>query len=52
MPTLTADVTVRIAKIDLSAVLAGKEKMDDLFNDGKAKIEGEITIFSNRLPTP
>ncbi|WP_074416885.1 alkyl sulfatase C-terminal domain-containing protein [Kluyvera georgiana] len=45
LPTLKADVTARIAKIDLIAVLAGKEKMDDLFNNSKAKIAGDHDIL-------
>ncbi len=51
MPAQKADVTVQIAKTDLVAVVAGKEKMDDLLSNGKAKIEGDRDILKQITAT-
>ena len=51
MPAQKADVTVQIAKTDLVAVVAGKEKMDDLLGNGKAKIEGDRDILKQITAT-
>lgn len=51
MPAQKADTTVQIAKTDLIAVIAGKEKMDDLISNGKAKIEGDRGILKQIAST-
>ncbi|MBU9844357.1 alkyl/aryl-sulfatase [Rahnella ecdela] len=51
MPAQKADTTIEIAKTDLVAVIAGKEKMDDLLNNGKAKIEGDREILKQIAST-
>lgn len=51
MPAQKADVTVQISKIDLIAVVAGKEKMDDLLNNGKAKVEGDREVLKQIAST-
>lgn len=51
MPAQKADVNVQISKVDLIAVIVGKEKMDDLINNGKAKIDGDRTILQQIAST-
>ncbi|WP_222618231.1 alkyl/aryl-sulfatase [Enterobacter sp. JUb54] len=51
MPAQKADVNLQISKVDLIAVVAGKEKIDDLITNGKAKIDGDRDVLKQIAST-